>query len=825
MNQDLASDRSRTTAGTLPESPVRSPRYSLSIRSIVFDLSLLTVFWLLFFWSIIVARDHLIPYDLIDQHYMFQAFLHRAIVDGEAPWWTPNILGGYPIVADPITALFYPPNLLMHAFTPDAFLPYIRLEFQLALHFHWAAVGTYFLARSLTGSRAGALLAALVFAYGAFFAWHTPHLSPISSLSWLPWIMLSFLNALRHRSALWTGAGAGAFGAMVLAGHALTIVQISYLLAGLTIGLAFHGWRQPNNDRQHVVSTFLIGGAIIVLGTGLAAIQLLPSLELSSQTNRANFTWADASGSSYMPHWLVTAVVPNFFAHDGPAPYWASGDPAETNSYVGLLPLFLAVLAVTRAKPSDRGITTLLTVATVIALFVAFGAHTWLYRILFDILPGVDRVRRPGNAIALVHFGIALLAAYGAKSLTQTSAPGEPEATETLSVWLRWGLIVAVVASVVTAAGLAFTAGSARQPILSGILDDLVLASVIVLAAYVLLRGRISGRISAGIMVTGLVAVAAIDLGTANAGKVYQYHDSRPDSYIGHDWAGSANDPLVRDLIDESRMPEGQRHRVYPVPGSGSIWANGPLVWDIDSVYGYSVLWPTYYEEFFTAASADPSSSLFDMLGIRYLVTVDPIETLYPGVSPDKFRMARAGFYRLYENPDAWNRVWIVHQSVVIPDEDTIDYLLANHDLLEELVILNRPPPSKAIHAPASAAGGARIAVYENTRVVVDVSMTAPGFLVLGDTWYPGWEVHVDGERSQLYRANHTFRAVGVPAGEHTVEFRYEPPTLRNGVVVTSLAATATLMLVMVGVLPTVRRRYRRRLRSSPREEQVVSGL
>ncbi|MCO5177019.1 MAG: hypothetical protein M9890_08645, partial [Thermomicrobiales bacterium] len=67
------------------------------------DVALLVVFWLLFFRPILITRDHFIPFDLIDQHYMFQAFIHRAMAAGQSPWWTPNILSGYPIVADPLS--------------------------------------------------------------------------------------------------------------------------------------------------------------------------------------------------------------------------------------------------------------------------------------------------------------------------------------------------------------------------------------------------------------------------------------------------------------------------------------------------------------------------------------------------------------------------------------------------------------------------------------------------------------------------------------------------------------------------------------------------
>ena len=125
----------------------RSDPLVVFVGGTAIDLLLLLAFWLFFFWQILVSRTHLIPYDLIDQHYMFQAFVHRAMAAGDSIWWTPDILSGYPIGADPLTAAFYPPNYLMHRLTPDEFLPYYRMEVQATLHFLLAAVGAYALAR------------------------------------------------------------------------------------------------------------------------------------------------------------------------------------------------------------------------------------------------------------------------------------------------------------------------------------------------------------------------------------------------------------------------------------------------------------------------------------------------------------------------------------------------------------------------------------------------------------------------------------------------------------------------------------------------------
>jgi len=93
----------------------------------------------------------------------------------------------------------------------------------------------------------------------------------------------------------------------------------------------------------------------------------------------------------------------------------------------------------------------------------------------------------------------------------------------------------------------------------------------------------------------------------------------------------------------------------------------------------------------------------------------------------------------------------------------------------------------------------------------VHVEGDAPGFLVLTDVWYPGWVCTIGGKPVPVYRANHAFRAIEVPAGAHEVVFRFEPASYRLGRRITlgALAAVAVLLLILVarerrGISPPV---------------------
>jgi hypothetical protein len=120
-------------------------------------------------------------------------------------------------------------------------------------------------------------------------------------------------------------------------------------------------------------------------------------------------------------------------------------------------------------------------------------------------------------------------------------------------------------------------------------------------------------------------------------------------------------------------------------------------------------------------------------------------------------------------------------------------------------VLLDPPPPEgPSGDGAAQAVGAAEITEYRPNRVVLKVQAAA-GYLVLTDLWFPGWTCTVDGQEAPLYRANYLFRAVAVPAGEHTVVFSFQPASLARGRAV----SLATLGLVALVGLVGVGRRYR----------------
>ncbi len=111
-------------------------------------------------------------------------------------------------------------------------------------------------------------------------------------------------------------------------------------------------------------------------------------------------------------------------------------------------------------------------------------------------------------------------------------------------------------------------------------------------------------------------------------------------------------------------------------------------------------------------------------------------------------------------------------------------------------------PANKAagdVTGGADAGGSVRIVSYEADDIRITASLPRPGYLLLLDTYFPGWSATVNGEPAPIHRADYNFRAVSLPTGNSTVAFSYRPESLRMGLF---LCALGTLALGAVFLYP-----------------------
>ena len=171
---------------------------------------------------------------------------------------------------------------------------------------------------------------------------------------------------------------------------------------------------------------------------------------------------------------------------------------------------------------------------------------------------------------------------------------------------------------------------------------------------------------------------------------------------------------------------------------------------------------------------AQPNFRLIDLLSVRFLVI--HVENRARGADLEEGGWRRvfqspASNWLIYENPRPLPRAYVAHTARHAPGGDEALALLSGRrgDFHREVVLEGASVDAVASVSEASRPiTPARIASYQPTRVVVEADSPEPGFLVLTDTFYPGWRATVDGEPREILRANYLFRGVALDGGRHT---------------------------------------------------------
>jgi hypothetical protein len=149
-------------------------------------------------------------------------------------------------------------------------------------------------------------------------------------------------------------------------------------------------------------------------------------------------------------------------------------------------------------------------------------------------------------------------------------------------------------------------------------------------------------------------------------------------------------------------------------------------------------------------------------------------------------------------------------------DNEAVSYLLGgSFDPDREVLLHDAPdalaraaPNERGTAAPAVPASRVEISHEDPRELLVRASAPQDGFLLVADTFYPGWTAEVDGTPTPLYRANLSVRAIQLPQGTHDVRFSYDPPGFFRGAWITALAASA--LLIWTAVAAYMDRRARR---------------
>lgn len=218
------------------------------------------------------------------------------------------------------------------------------------------------------------------------------------------------------------------------------------------------------------------------------------------------------------------------------------------------------------------------------------------------------------------------------------------------------------------------------------------------------------------------------------------------------------------------------------------------ILYGLSSVEGWNPFMPKRYAAFFrnfqTQYDPDPAMimggaegdfdyRLTDFLNVKYFLAAPQII-----IERDMQVLLEDEYYKVYLNPTVLPRAFLVHDYLVLKDDESILAYLKNDQMVfDQTVVLEEQPEPFSSAASADSSGNelVKVEAYNPHFVQISARALTPGFLVLSDTYYPGWKARVDGQPVKTFRANYGFRAVQIMPGDHQAVFSYEPDSFKWG--------------------------------------------
>ncbi|MSQ28822.1 MAG: hypothetical protein EXR51_11925 [Dehalococcoidia bacterium] len=413
-------------------------------------LALLTLLALaaLFNAPLAFGNGILTDYDLYNYFYPYWQYRADLLRAGQLPLWNPYLFTGVPLLANSQVGVFYLPNQLVLGLDAPRAVASAYLQ-----HLCLAGAGAYlFLRLTVRLGSIGAFGGAAVFALSGFFASQAGHINQVQAAAWTPWIAVAFQQAYARRHVLWLAA-AGVFLAVQLtAGHP----QESYMTLVVVAGLAGYetlltAVRETGHEGRPLplrllypvrmllrfagasLFTAVLLSATMLLGAGLAAVQLLPTLELQRESIRAaGLTYKEAVSFSFPPWDVLKAFLPV----DRDLPF------GEHYVYVGAAALTTALLGPHWWRP--RAHTYFFLILVVAGLFLALGGYNPAFPWLYSTVPGVGLFRVPARWLFVVLFGLSGLTAIGLDTLVRNGLGHLSRLRLSASVLTLFGSIAAV---------------------------------------------------------------------------------------------------------------------------------------------------------------------------------------------------------------------------------------------------------------------------------------------------------------------------------------------------------------------------------------------
>lgn len=485
---------------------------------------------------------------------------------------------------------------------------------------------------------------------------------------------------------------------------------------------------------------------------------------------------------SQMYDFMLGQGVPENYAIDAISSmptYWGDQPIVAAPAYIGAVVFFLAILAL---FIDNRRIKHAFLAGAIVSLLLSWGKN---FPILTDFfiyyVPFYDKFRAVSSIQVVLELCAPVLAIMGLQSFFKIEAE-----QRLIAIYKSAGTVLGILVLLLLFKGqFSFSGGndafyaqsygpefvealkSDRKSLYSA---DLLRSGFLVLLAAAALWMFVKSKIS---MKTAVIAVGIIMIG-----DLFFIAKNYVDSSAFVD-ARMVDVPFQPTEIDQQIREDDGYYRVFEV---GAIH-NARTSYFHKSLSGYSAVRPRRMEELLNYQIAKNNVEVLNMLNTKYIIQTDEKGEAFP-----------------IANPDANGNAWFVENVLTVTSADAEMRALDSLNT-RTIAVVNTSEFGKFIKSKKfvadSLSANVTLQTVKSNYLKYTSNNPADGLAVFSEIYYPqGWNAYIDGQKAEHFRADYTLRAMLIPAGKHTIEFKFEPQVVQTGGMISLISSILILLLI-----------------------------
>ena len=652
------------------------------------------------------------------------------------------------------------------------------------------------------------------------------HITKMWALVYAPAMLGSIHYTLRQN--MWIGGALTAFFASLEAGANHPQITYYFVLAAAALFISELVFAIKNRVCKNFAhrTAVLIGAAILALGANFAPLYY--TMQHTSDTTRGGSALAVESERKGLDIDYATAwsygideswnmLIPDFMGGDSGATFSKDGEVAESlkrlgadrrtaeqiaqqlptywgeqpytagPTYIGAIVIFLALLGLMLADDRNRW---WILAATILAILMSWGYHAmWFTELCFNYLPLYNKFRAVSTALVVVEWSAPLLAGM---ALWQIWQKWEDKKFLARKISIAAGITVGLCLIFAVAGSSMFDFGEEESVAMMGQAFGDAEVGAVVAEAMAVER--------ASILATDAWRSAVYILLAAGVLLVALRIDKR--------WRTGAL-ALVAALIVADILPINLRYlpyetfvekrntKIYPTDADKQIMADkepGYRVFNLTvspfndattsmfhrSIGGYHGAKMGRYQDLIDHYLSNGHEAVLDMLNTKYLITKDGV----------------------IERPTAYGAAWFVNKVEIVDSADEELAALGKVDL-RTTAVAEAGAPRPHIEG----AGDIELKEYRPNYLRYDYTLTGGSAVaIFSEIYYDkGWSAYLDGEPCDSFRADYLLRAMVLPEGQHTVEWRFKAP---NWSLAEAVTLICSILIIFALVIPTILKCY-----------------